>query len=683
MKALIVDDEEEICKHLQRELWKEGYGADYTTSSVGVLEKLRDAKNKGRDYKLLLLDLRMPKIDGLTLLTKIREAQLDLEIIIISGYGNENNAIEAIRLGAIDYLCKPISLEELQTAIFRVKQKQAAEEKRAFEYHILIVDDEKDICTSIKRELDKEGYNVAVAYDGVMGLEYFKRDHVDVIISDIKMPEMSGLEMLAKCNEITNDFVSILITGHGTLGKAIGALKLGVFDYLKKPISLEELINSVSKGIDLLMLRRNLSARKRELELERGLRELVLHLQQQQLMILMLELAADGISIIDEDFNIIQVNETFAKMSGVSKENAVGKKCYDVLRGELCHTERCSLTQILKGRTYFEDECEMERANSSKIPCLVVAKPYKNLDGKLIGVMEDFRDITERKHAEEQLKTAYQELRETQVQLVQAGKMTAIGEMATGIVHELTQPLLGIKGFAAAMLEDAKRHLRNAESGTQNKEREKTMHSALCTPYSEFPPRAVADLEVILQQTDRMTQILNMVRRFARAAGTERVLLAINEPIEDALMLFSEQLRIHNIVVEKNLAQGLPPVMGNANQLQQVFINLITNARDAMDAKGGKGRLSIRTRKSTDDICIEIEDTGIGADAEIATRMFKPFFTTKDRGESIGLGLSIVERIVKAHGGRIEVQCEPGEGCKFSLSLPSGADMGGETAMMG
>jgi DNA-binding response OmpR family regulator len=202
MKALIVDDEEGISKQLQRELRKGGYGADYTTSSVGVVEKLRD-------YELLLLDLRMPKIDGLTLLKKIREAQLDLELIIISGYGDENKAIEAIRLGAIDYLCKPISLAELQTAIFRVQQKQAAEEKRALEYHILIVDDEKDLCTYIKRELDKEGYKVAVAYDGPDGLDYFKRDHVDVVITDIKMPGMSGLEMLRKCNEITNDFYQL------------------------------------------------------------------------------------------------------------------------------------------------------------------------------------------------------------------------------------------------------------------------------------------------------------------------------------------------------------------------------------------------------------------------------------------------------------------------------------------
>jgi PAS domain S-box-containing protein len=110
-------------------------------------------------------------------------------------------------------------------------------------------------------------------------------------------------------------------------------------------------------------------------------------LQQQQIMNMMLELAADGISIVDKDFNIIQVNETFAKMSGISKEEAVGKKCYEVFTGELCHTENCSLIQILKGRTYFGDECWMESADGSKSPCLVVAKPYKSIDGELIGVI--------------------------------------------------------------------------------------------------------------------------------------------------------------------------------------------------------------------------------------------------------------------------------------------------------
>ncbi|RLC66800.1 MAG: hypothetical protein DRI48_03875, partial [Chloroflexi bacterium] len=273
MRVLIVDDEIGICRRLQRELQKEGYEVEYTTSAIGVLEQLKNAEQEGRAYALLLLDLRMPRVDGLSLLREIRQAQLDLDVVIITGHGDEDKAIESIRLGAVDYLRKPISLEALHTAVFRVQQKRAAEEKRALEYSVLVVDDEKELCARIKRELDKEGYRTAVAYDGLEGLDYFSHHRVDVAIVDIKMPGMSGLEMLERCQEINADFVTIIITGHGDHERAIRALQLGVFNYLHKPISLEELVTSVGKGIELLHLRRGLAARRRELEIETALKE--------------------------------------------------------------------------------------------------------------------------------------------------------------------------------------------------------------------------------------------------------------------------------------------------------------------------------------------------------------------------------------------------------------------------
>lgn len=271
MKILIVDDEIEICKRLQRELKKGGFDAEYTTSPVGVIEMLYNAKREDKPYEILFLDLRMPKIGGFELLKEVREERLALDVIIITGYGDEDKAIEAIRLGAADYLPKPISLEELRVALFRVRQKRALE--KTLRHSILVVDDEKDPCDRIKRELDKEGYQTAVAYDGDEGLDYFKENRVDVVIADIKMPKMSGLEMLKRCGEITGDFVSIIITGHGDHETAIEALRLGVLNYLKKPISLEELVISVDKGIDLLLLRRGLSARRRDLEIETAVKE--------------------------------------------------------------------------------------------------------------------------------------------------------------------------------------------------------------------------------------------------------------------------------------------------------------------------------------------------------------------------------------------------------------------------
>ena len=270
---------------------------------------------------------------------------------------------------------------------------------------------------------------------------------------------------------------------------------------------------------------------------------------------------------------------------------------------------------------------------------------------------EKEEQINERKQGEEKLQKAYQELSDTHVQLVQAGKLAAMGEMAAGVVHELTQPLLGIHGFATALLEDVKR-------GVQEK----------ASAGAVWKRCAAADLEVILEQTERMTKIVNTVREFAHASGTEMVLLDINKPIEDALLLFSEQLRLHNIVVEKNLGQGLPRVMGNANQLQQVFVNLITNSRDAIDAKGAGGQLTLSTGVSPTDtsVLIEFADNGIGADAETVRRMFDTFFSTKDEGVGLGLGLSIVARIIHEYGGTIDVQSEPDQGCKFTIGLPLG-----------
>jgi PAS domain S-box-containing protein len=141
-----------------------------------------------------------------------------------------------------------------------------------FEHRILVVDDEKDLCAYLKRELEKEGYQVAVSYDGSDGLQYFKNNRVDVVISDIRMPELNGFKMLQECREISDDFVPIIITGFSDHENAIEALRLGVFGYLKKPLSLEEVINVVDKGINLLSLRRGLCIHERELEIENALK---------------------------------------------------------------------------------------------------------------------------------------------------------------------------------------------------------------------------------------------------------------------------------------------------------------------------------------------------------------------------------------------------------------------------
>lgn len=262
MKILIVDDEIEICKRLQRELQKEGHEVEYRTSPLNILGDLKRARRDGIPYNLLLLNIRMPEMDGLTLLSHIREERLGVEVIITTGYREEQIVIEAIRLSVRNYLNKPVSLEEIEAVISDVQKRVVGVNDR--KYRILVVDDEKDLCDRIRRELDKEGYQVAVAYTGEECIDYFKKNRVDVLIADIRMPGMSGLEMLERCRDINGDFVSIIITGHGDHETAKRSLKLGAFDYLKKPLSLDELITSVKKGIERLNALRGLSALKEE-----------------------------------------------------------------------------------------------------------------------------------------------------------------------------------------------------------------------------------------------------------------------------------------------------------------------------------------------------------------------------------------------------------------------------------
>ncbi|MGB7532241.1 MAG: response regulator [Halobacteriota archaeon] len=409
MKVLIVDDEEEICKWLQRELRKEGYEVDYTTSPVGVLEKLKEAKEKGKAYELLLLDLRMPQMNGLELLKGIREARLGLDVVIITGYGDEDKAAEAIRLGAFDYLRKPISLGELRTAVFRVRQKRAEEEKKALKHRVLVVDDEPDLCERIKRELEKEGcYEVAVAYDGVEGLEYFKNNRVDVAIADIRMPRMDGLEMLDKCREITDDFVSIVITGYGDHETAIEALKLSAFDYLKKPISLDELITSVSKGIEVLELRRGLAARKRELEIESALKgEYAKKIEREKnFSANIIATVPDSLLVLDRDLRIKNANRSFYEKIQTEPEKVIGTRITDILGNDDGKKLSSELTKLFgtgdmleNFELHYQSEKLGERVFNIRARGMLSAEEEEEEEEELV-VLED---ITELKRAKEEI----------------------------------------------------------------------------------------------------------------------------------------------------------------------------------------------------------------------------------------------------------------------------------------
>jgi PAS domain S-box-containing protein len=358
-----------------------------------------------------------------------------------------------------------------------------------------------------------------------------------------------------------------------------------------------------------------------------------------------------GITIIDKDFRIIMTNTEICRWSNKSAREFVGKNCFEEFEKRQAVCPHCPGVKAMATGHPAQVETEGVREDDTRFPVKVHAFPVFEADGTVHGFIELIEDITERKHREDEFK-------KTQLQLIKSGKLAAMGEMAAGIVHELTEPLLGINGFAAALHEDL--NDLQVKSAILDHETRK------------FLEQSAADLDMIRQQTDRMTKIINHVRTFARESGTGKEWNDINPGIENVLALFSQQLRVHNIQVVTNLASGLPRIFCNANELAQVMVNLITNARDAMDAKGQEGQLTITAGKSGIGIYIEVDDTGTGADTETVSHMFEPFFTTK-KGV-MGLGLSIVHRIITEHGGTINVECRQGAGCKFTIRLPSGGN---------
>ncbi len=256
----------------------------------------------------------------------------------------------------------------------------------------------------------------------------------------------------------------------------------------------------------------------------------------------------------------------------------------------------------------------------------------------MIHIMGDLRDTTA------EIQRREQELRDKQEQLVQAGKLATLGELTTGVAHELNNPLNNIGLFVGNAVD-------LVDLGVADRE------------------RIVRELKNAMQQVRKATEIISHLRTFGRVASVSREPVSIDQVIERALSLMQEQLRGRDIEIDLDLSPAAPVVVGNAIQLEQVFINLLTNARDAM-ADSPRKMVRISTRVVHDVVDLVFSDTGSGIPEGLEQRIFDPFFTTKEVGQGTGLGLSITYGIIKDHGGTIAVANRPQGGAVFQIRLP-------------
>lgn len=243
---------------------------------------------------------------------------------------------------------------------------------------------------------------------------------------------------------------------------------------------------------------------------------------------------------------------------------------------------------------------------------------------------------------EKKVEDKTEEIRKAQAKLIHSEKLASLGRMAAGVAHEINSPLTGIVTFGHLLR-------KKFQEGTQERE----------------------DIEVIIEQANRCSNIIKGLLGFARATSAEKNLININDLVNSSLNMVRNKADFFNIKIVLDFDESLPPVRADASQIQQVFLNMIINAADAME---GKGTLTVRTTKVEENGSpfaeIEFNDTGYGISEQDIPKLFEPFFTTKPVGKGTGLGLAVSHGIIQDHGGRIRVRSKQGEGTSFFMRLP-------------
>jgi two-component system NtrC family sensor kinase len=337
----------------------------------------------------------------------------------------------------------------------------------------------------------------------------------------------------------------------------------------------------------------------------------------------LVESASDAIVTLDANGRFTTVNHAAENISGYRREELVGQWFAPMLPDDDLPKALGHFQQALAGETGLFDSQFYRKDGEVRTISITYSTPQKDEE-----VLCLIRDVTDQKMLQEQL--------------IQSEKMSAIGQLVSGVAHELNNPLAGISAFAQLLLAEKR-----------------------------FPPDQRTAAETIYSEARRASRIVQNLLTFARQHKAEKVPTAINQVLDDTLELRGYELRVRGIDVRREYDETLDDTMADAHQLQQVFLNLITNAEQAMEQRDGQHhRLTVRTRRNGDSLRIEVEDTGGGIPPNLIERIFNPFFTTKPTGSGTGLGLSISLGIVREHEGRIWAENASSNGARFIVELP-------------
>ncbi|MGD2184750.1 MAG: ATP-binding protein [Desulfobacterales bacterium] len=369
----------------------------------------------------------------------------------------------------------------------------------------------------------------------------------------------------------------------------------------------------------------------------------------------------DFILVITPDMEILEANESFLNKMGYAPEDVLGKKCHQVYHkiDHPCNDGKtdCPLRDVVRNKRHVRQIQTRILPDGQKRYYEVNIYPIWEKDGKVSKFIHISRDITQHKKEEEEITRRLEQmvqertrqLKETHKKLLHQDKMASLGKLSASVVHEINNPIAGILNLIMLM----KRMVEEDTIGRREIDQ-----------FQRY-------LTLMDTETRRTSRIVSNLLAFSRQSKMELKRIGLNRLIEQTLFLNSNLLKIAGVKISMDLDPNLPDLVGSEDQLQQVFMNLVSNAAEAMESKGG-GMLNIETRHALRDnkLVVDFKDSGIGIPEENISKLFEPFFTTKKKGKGVGLGLSVAYGIIQEHGGSIYVNSTVGEGSTFHLKFP-------------
>lgn len=600
---------------------------------------------------------------------------------------------------------------------------------------VLVVDDDALIREIARDILTGAGHSVSLAKDPMEGLDILKKEEIKAVLLDVVLPLESGFEMIPQIKKIKPDVSIIIMTAFASLDSAVEAIRLGAYDYIRKPLKEDELLHAVNKGVERhrlltenVSLVQRLEERVKRLELlERISKAISSTLDLQKLLEKVMSITktvmgaeACSVLLLDEASRELVFKVALGEKGDEVREFRI-KSGQGIAGWVLEHGEPLLVTDVrTDGRFYkaVDDKTGFETRTILAVPLFVKDKivgvievinkaggaffdegdrdTLVTMAGQIAVAIDNARMTEDLKKSNEQIESysknleemvfnrtsalekTNRELKSTQAQLLQTEKLSSIGQLAAGIAHEINNPIGFINSNLRTMGEYVEDLLRLAERYEAMLDAIREKDYASINMMSDEVEKikeemrfdfVIDDFRKLVEQSRdgayRVYKIVRDLRGFARADDAERKFVDIHSSLDSTLNIVWNELKYKTEVIKEY--GNIPEVECLPAQLNQVFMNLLMNAGQAIKERG---KITVKTSSDGEQVFVEISDTGSGIPEENLSKIFDPFFTTKEPGKGTGLGLSIVYNIIKKHSGDIQVKSKVGEGTTFIISLP-------------